>query len=209
MGICRRDFGKCALGGLAATLFGAPPRAKLLVIVLLEQFRPDYLDIVRPLLVPGGFRRLSEKGAYFPNCLHEASTFSSTAIATLATGAWPAQHGIVADRWYEQGIKRTLAPSDEALQATTLVAQIAAEPEARITVISLDRAHGGLFAGPRDAGRFWLNDAGQFKTSGDVPDWLGAFNAQWGADSVRNGGWVALGAGRDAPPLRILTYTPE
>ena len=103
MGICRRDFGKCVLGGIAGTLLGAAPRPKLLVIVLLEQFRTDYLDLVRPQLAPGGFRRLFEKGAFFPNCLHEASTFSVDGIATLATGAWPAQHGIVADLWYERG----------------------------------------------------------------------------------------------------------
>ena len=99
MGICRRDFGKYALGGIAGTLLAAPVRAKLLVIVVLEQFRTDYLDAVRPQLAGGGFRRLCEKGAFFPNCLNEASTFSSTGIATLATGAWPAKHGIVADLW--------------------------------------------------------------------------------------------------------------
>ena len=91
MGICRRDFGKFALGGLATTLLGAAPRAKLLVLVVLEQFRPDYLDAVRPQLAAGGFRRLLEKGAVFNNCIHQASTFSSTGIATLATGAWPAR----------------------------------------------------------------------------------------------------------------------
>ena len=206
MDICRRNFGKCALGGIAGALLGAPTRAKLLVIVILEQFRTDYLDTVRAQLSAGGLRRLFEKGAFFPNCLNEASTFSSTGLATLATGAWPAQHGIVADLWYDRGSKRAMSPSNEELQATTLAAQIAAEPQARVTVISLNRAHAGIFAGTPEARLFWLDELGQFVTNGEPPDWLAAFNAQRGSESARNLRWVALGAHDDAPPLRTLTY---
>src|SRR4051794_3615636 len=102
MAICRRDFGKCVAGGITGALLGATSRPKLLVLLVLEQFRPDYLDIVRPQLAPAGFRKILEKGAVFHNCLHQASTFPSAGIATLATGAWPAQHGIVADLWYDR-----------------------------------------------------------------------------------------------------------
>jgi hypothetical protein len=206
MDICRRDFGRCAIGGMAGALLGATPRPKLLVIVLLEQFRTDYFEIVRSQLASGGFRRLFEKGTFFPNCLNEASTFSSTGIATLATGTWPAQHGIVADLWYDRGSKRALSPSDEDLQATTLAAQIAANPQARVTVVSLNRKHARLFAGTPEARLFWLDELGQFATNGDAPDWLASFNAQRGADNARNARWVAIGARNEAPPLRTLTY---
>src|SRR3954447_12423234 len=160
MRICRRQFGACLLAGAAQTLRGAPPRHKLLVIVLLEQFRPDYLDPVRIHLSPGGFRKLAEKGAVFNNCVHEASTFSSAAIATLATGAWPSQHGIVADLWYERAIKQPVPPTDEDLLATTFAAQAMADRDARVTIIGLDRAPAALFAGPPDPRLFWLDDEG-------------------------------------------------
>jgi hypothetical protein len=205
MGICRRDFAKYVLGGTAGALLGATLRPKLLVIVLLEQFRPDYLDAVHPQLAPGGFRRLSEKGAFFYNCYHTASTFSSTGIATLATGGWPAQHGIVADRWYDRTVGRPISPSDEELQATTFAAQVAAEPRGRVTVVSLNRTHGGIFAGTPDARLFWLDELGQFATNGDIPDWLGAFNTR-ASESARNAKWQAMGARTDAPALRTLTY---
>jgi hypothetical protein len=193
MGICRRQFGACLLAGAARAALGASNRAKLLVIVLLEQFRPDYLETVRGQLAPGGFRRFLEKGAFFHNCLHEASTFSSSAIATLATGAWPAQHGIVADLWYERSIKQAVPPTDEDLLATTFAAQVAADPNNRVTVIGLDRAPGALFAGAPDAG--------------DTPNWLAPFNAQQTA-AARNASWRAVHAKPDAAPLRTLTYDP-
>src|SRR5262252_9432111 len=146
MGICRRTFGACLLGGAIRAGAAAPARAKLLVIVVLEQFRPDYLESVRNQLAPGGFRKILERGARFNNCLHEASTFGSAAIATLATGAWPAQHGIVADLWYERSIKKPIPPTDEDLLATTLAAQVASDPAARVTVVGFDRAPAAIFA---------------------------------------------------------------
>jgi hypothetical protein len=206
MGICRRQFGACVLGGAARLLQGAT-RPKLLVIVVLDQFRPDYLEVVRPQLTPGGFRKLVEKGAVFHNCVHEASTFSSSAIATLATGAWPSQHGIVADLWYERSIKQVIPPTDEDLLATTFLSQITADPAVRLTVIGLDRAPAAIFAGAPDARLFWLDDSGQFATNGESPDWLANFNSFRTAAS-RNWKWTALGAKPDAPPLRTLTYDP-
>jgi hypothetical protein len=207
MGICRRQFGACLLGGAAGAVLGAAPRAKLLVIVILEQFRPDYLEAVQGQLTAGGFRRFFEKGTVYHNCLHEASTFASSAIATIATGAWPAQHGIVADLWYERTIKQAIPPTDEDLLATTFAAQVAADPNARVTVIGLDRAPGAIFAGAPEARLFWLDDDAQFTTNVEIPGWLAPFNAQQTA-SARNVHWRAMNAKPDAPPLRTLTYDP-
>jgi hypothetical protein len=207
MGICRRQFGACLLGGAARVALGAVPRPKLLVIVLLEQFRPDYLELVRGQLSPGGFRKLFEKGAVYHNCLHEASTFASSTLATIATGAWPAQHGIVADLWYERSIKQAIPPTDEDLLATTFAAQVAADPNARVTVIGLDRAPAAIFAGTPEARLFWLDDDAQFTTNVEIPGWLAPFNAQQTA-SARDVRWLAMNAKADAPPLRTLTYDP-
>jgi hypothetical protein len=207
MSICRRHFGACLLAGAARSLRSAPVRPKLLVIVLLEQFRPDYLEPVRPHLSPGGFRKLADKGTVFNNCVHEASTFSSSAFATLATGAWPSQHGIVADLWYERSIKQPVPPTDEDLLATTFAAQAATDQDARVTVIGLDRAPAALFAGAPDSRLFWLDDEGQFTTNTDPPNWLAPFNAQQNAAS-RNARWRAVNAPPTAPPLRTLAFDP-
>ena len=125
MDLRRREFSACLLGGLAGRLMALPARPKLLVLVIVDQFRPDYLDSAASSLAPGGFRRLLEKGAYFPDCRHLASTFPASSIATLATGAWPAQHGIAADTWYDRSIRKPVPANDDALLATTLPAQAA------------------------------------------------------------------------------------
>jgi len=194
------------LGSLAARALAAPSRPKLLVLVVLEQFRADYLDAAWPALGPGGFRRLLEKGAYFPDCRHAASTFSASTVATLATGAWPAQHGIVADSWYDEASKKLASANEEALLATTLAAQVAAKSGTRVFVVADSAAHAGLFAATFGARLFWMAAGGQFATRGDPPEWLAAYNGRNSPESLHNARWLAAGAKADAPALRVLTY---
>ena len=113
-------------------------RPKLLVLVVLEQMRQDYLDRIFPRLDIGGLRRAVYRGAHFPDCRHLASTFPATSVATLATGAWPSQHGIVADRWFDRGAKAPVRASGEMLLATTLCAQAAVTPGVKAYAIGMD-----------------------------------------------------------------------
>ena len=213
MGICRRDLGRLALAGAARRLLGLSNRPKLLVIVILGQFRPDYLDSARPQLAPGGFRRLLEKGTVYYNSLNRASTFASSSLATLATGAWPAQHGIVADRWYDRATRRPVSAADELLLGSTLLSEIAADPHSRIAVAASSREQASLFAAGVPPGEdphlFWIDAGGRFASTGDQPDWLAALRSSNSAEAARDGLWLALGARSDAPPLRTLTWTPN
>src|SRR5437588_9883276 len=114
MGVCRRQFVRSLAGGVAAAVVGrAIIRPKLLVLVVLEQFRQDYLDRIFLRLDVGGLRRAVYRGAHFPDCRHLASTFPASSVATLATGAWPSQHGIVADRWFDRASKAQVRASSE------------------------------------------------------------------------------------------------
>jgi hypothetical protein len=205
MDISRRRFAACILGGLAGRLLAAS-RPKVLLFVILEQFRLDYIEAAGPQLSAGGFRRLMEKGAWFPGCRNLASTFSASSLATLATGAWPAEHGIVADSWYDRAARRTVPASDEMLLATTLAAQVAADPRSHVSVIGLDSGHARLFAGSPDADVYWMDDDGQFAMRGEAPDWLAAFNQQHAAAKFHDHKWQALGARPDAPALRTMTF---
>jgi len=177
-------------------------------VVILELLRPDYLDAAGAQLAPGGLRRILEKGAFYPDCRHLASSFTASSLATLATGAWPAEHGIVADYWYDRAAGRPVRASDEALLATTLLEQIAAAPRTRAWVVGMDEFATSLFAGagPRF---FWMDENGRFATRGDEPEWLDAFNVKNSPEAARNARWVALGAKPDAPALRVLNFTPE
>jgi Type I phosphodiesterase / nucleotide pyrophosphatase len=206
MDICRRTFGAALVSFLGAPGLAAISRPKLLVLVVLEQLSADCLNQLLPALNPGGFRKLLDRGAHFPDCRHAASTFSATCVATLATGAWPSQHGIVADYWFDRASKRVVPASDEALAATTLAAQVLAESGARVHVIADSGAHARMFAGSPDANIFWMDSAGQFFARGDAPEWLAEFNTGTSPENLHNMKWMALGAKPDAPPLRTLTY---
>jgi hypothetical protein len=122
----------------------------------------------------------------------------------LATGAWPAQHGIVADSWFENGA--VTPASGESLLATTLTAQIAADSTCRAYVIGMNASQTALFAGTPNARQFFPNPRGQFATLSDPPQWLTDFNAAKPIDAAQNVKWMALDARAGAPPLRTLTY---
>lgn len=206
MDICRRKFGACILAGLASRAIALPPRPKLLVLLVLEHLRPDYLDAVWSQVGPGGLRRVVEGGAFFPDCRHLASSFSSSSLATLATGAWPAQHGIVADTWYDRVSRRPVRASDEALLATTLTAQVTSAPATRAFVVSLNAPEGSLLSGNSGARLFWMDDEGRFTGRGQLPGWVPDYNRLKPLENVHNAAWVALGASPQAPPLRTLTF---
>lgn len=205
MDICRREFGACVMGALAGRLWGAPVRPKLTVLLIAETLRSDAIDAAWPQFGAGGFRRLAEKGAWFPDCRHLSSTFSSCGIANLATGAWPSQHGIVADAWYDRSTHGPVRASDEALLATTLAAQAVGDT-GRVTVVAMTRAQAALFAGTPDARLFFLDDRCEFTTSGKAVDWLGEFNAAKGPEAARDAHWMAVNPAKDATPLRKLNY---
>jgi hypothetical protein len=147
-----------------------------------------------------------ERGAHFPDCRHAASAFSATSVATLATGAWPSQHGIIADSWYDRASKKVIPAGDEALDATTLAAQAAAETGARVYVIADNASHAGIFAGTRNATVYWMDSGGQFTARGEAPEWFGEFNTRNSPENLHGAKWMAIGAKSDAPPLRTLTY---
>jgi hypothetical protein len=178
MDICRRKFGAFILAGLLRPALALPPRPKLLILVLLDQFRPDYLDAAWGQLVPGGLRRIIENGAYCPDCRHLASTYTSSGLATLATGAWPAQHGIVADTWYDLAAGKPVRASEEDLRATTLTAQIVGAGGSRAYICSSDRVEGAIYAGTSAARLYWMDEEGHFDSNEPDVSWLSEYNRQ-------------------------------
>src|SRR5438552_1940815 len=76
--------------------------AKLVVLVVFDQMRGDYLDRWQPLFVKDGFKRLMDDGAWFKDC-HYPYAFTVTAAghASMATGCYPSTHGIVGNDWYD------------------------------------------------------------------------------------------------------------
>jgi len=208
MDINRRQLSACILGALAAKAWPAVNRPKLTVLVIVEQLRADALEAAWADFGSGGFRRLAEKAAWFTSCQQLSSTFTSSGLANLATGTWPAQHGIVADEWWDYAAHAPVRASDEALLASTFPAE-AADAGLRVHVVAMTRAEAALFAGTSEARQFFLDDRAQYTCNGAQPDWLDEHNRAKGSEGARDANWMALNAADGAPPLRILRYDPH
>lgn len=164
---------------------------------------------LEPQFGPNGFRRLMEHGVWFPDCRHLAVSFPASTVATLATGTWPSQHGLVADYWYERNSAVVRQAGANNLLAPTLAAQVAATANNRSYVISLDRGLGAIYAGSNQVRQFWLEPDGRFATNGAPPDWLDDYSALHPIEDLHDAPWQAVGARPGAPPLRRLTYSAE
>jgi Type I phosphodiesterase / nucleotide pyrophosphatase len=195
----------------AARLAAIPPRPKLFVLLVAEQFRADYLSRFAGLFGAGGFRRLMEEGAYLPDCRMAASAFSATGLATIATGAYPEAHGIVAESWYDPASKKIIPARAGLTQASTLADQVAATgPGQRVFAMGMDRPSAELLAvsAPYAGLQHTLLALEAPPEPVDEPAWAGAFRASHAPDRFKNAKWVALQADANAPPLRILLDDP-
>ena len=77
-------------------------RPKLVVVIVIDQFRGDYLERYHDQFVAGGFRVFMERGAYFSDCNYDyANTRTAPGHATLFTGSYTSGHGIVANEWWD------------------------------------------------------------------------------------------------------------
>ena len=83
-----------------ASAYDAHP--KLIVIVVIDQFRADYLQRYRAEFRGRGFRLFLDRGAYFPDCYYGyGNTKTAPGHATLGTGSYSDGHGINSNEWWD------------------------------------------------------------------------------------------------------------
>ena len=109
---CRRACPPVFLLALLAVLPAVPGRAddpanpakkpRLVVLVVFDQMRGDYLKKWKPLFGQGGFARLQNDGAWYANCHYPyANTQTGPGHASVLSGCSPDRHGIIANNWYD------------------------------------------------------------------------------------------------------------
>lgn len=88
---------------LALPLFSAEkPVPRLAVVITVDQMRADYLERFRPYFGEGGFKRLLEQGADYPNCHYQhAITTTAPGHATILSGVNANVHGIIGNEWLD------------------------------------------------------------------------------------------------------------
>lgn len=80
-----------------------PEKPKLIITIVVEQMRYDILYRYWDKFSKGGFKRLVNEGTFCKNARYNYQfTQSSVGYATIATGAYPSTHGIVANQWYHR-----------------------------------------------------------------------------------------------------------
>jgi hypothetical protein len=92
-----------ALPAIPANASAYDGKPRLVVLIVIDQFREDYLERYRAdLKAPHGFRLFLDHGAYFPNCYYDyANTKTAPGHATLGTGAYTDGHGISSNEWWD------------------------------------------------------------------------------------------------------------
>jgi predicted AlkP superfamily pyrophosphatase or phosphodiesterase len=92
------------VGAQAQKIVAVKPavRPKLVVMLVVDQMRGDYVDKFRGQWT-GGLKRLIEEGAWFREAAYPyAATETCVGHATISTGALPATHGMVANAWWDR-----------------------------------------------------------------------------------------------------------
>ena len=85
----------------------AAERPSLVVVISVDQMRPDYLDRFRPYFGKDGFRRFLDRGAVFPQARQRhAVTFTGPGHAAIGSGLDPRHSGIVGNNWYDADARR-------------------------------------------------------------------------------------------------------
>jgi predicted AlkP superfamily pyrophosphatase or phosphodiesterase len=190
-------------------------RPKLVVVIVIDQFRGDYLERYRDQFGEGGFRVFLDRGAYFTDCNYDyADTRTAPGHATLLSGSYASGHGILANEWYEPGKNKRVTSVEDG--TTKLVGVASAAPGAsphnllsdtlgdelklatggksRVFAISLKDRAAVLPAGFSGDGAYWIDaQSGAWITSTyyrpDLPEWARNFNGSHRTDKYWNREW--------------------
>jgi hypothetical protein len=190
-------------------------RPKLVVIIVIDQFRADYLERYRDQFGEGGFRFFLDRGAYFTDCYYDyANTRTGPGHATLFSGSYTSGHGIVANEWWDPlKKKRVSSVQDDAAKLVGITStapgvsphnllsdtlgdelKLATGGKARVFALSLKDRAAVLPAGFSGDGAYWIDaKSGAWITSTyyrpELPDWARNFNSSHRTDKYWNREW--------------------
>ena len=83
------------LGVVSATQQTGPSAPRLLVVLVVDQMRADYVETYGSHWT-AGLRRLFDDGAWFTNAAYPyRATVTCAGHATIATGRFPSAHGMI------------------------------------------------------------------------------------------------------------------
>ena len=91
-----------AISAASLSVSAKQQRPKLVVILVVDQMRADYVERFSSTW-HGGLHRLITEGARFTNAFYPyANTVTCAGHSTISTGDLPSTHGMIANDWYER-----------------------------------------------------------------------------------------------------------
>ncbi len=174
-----------------ATKSGRPAAAqtttpKLVVVLVVDQMRSDYLDRHASEFT-AGFKRLMAEGAWFKEAAYPyLGTVTCPGHATIGTGAFPYRHGMILNEWVDRREGRiqgcTSDPSEKIvsyaplpdtatgespryLLVPTLADRIRERTNGRIVTMSIKPRSAIALAGRKGDAVVWFDDRGAWATS--------------------------------------------
>ncbi len=194
-------------------------RPKLVVGIMVDQMRQEYLYRYSNKFGEGGFKRLVEGGFMLSNAHYNyVPTVTGPGHASVYTGTTPAYHGIIGNTWYDKTLKKavycvqddTRTPvgsetvpggkvSPHRLLTTTITDELKIATQKRSKVIAIsDKDRGAVLPGGHMAdAAYWYDEiTGKMITSSfyanKLPVWVEKFNALKLPDKYLNGVWNTL-----------------
>ncbi len=193
-------------------------RPKLVVGIVVDQMRYDYLYRYYDKYSTGGFRRLMEGGFNARNNhYHYAATYTGPGHAAIYTGSAPALNGIVGNDFYDRKLGRLMYCAEDTsvntvgntgtagkmsprnMLVTTIGDQLklATDGRAKVVGIALKDRGAILPAGHAANGAYWFDSKdGNFISSTfyqkELPQWVQEFNARKRSDQFLSQKWEPL-----------------
>lgn len=194
------------------------PKPKLVVGVVVDQMRWDYLYRYAERYGQDGFKRLLNEGFTSENCnIDYVPTFTAIGHSTIYTGSVPAIHGIAGNDFIIQATGQSMyctednevqgvgaqgkvgqqSPKNLLVSTVTDQLKLATNFQSKVVGISIKDRGGILPAGHFADAAYWFDGgSGNWITSTfymeDLPKWVKSFNKQGNADKYYKQGWNTL-----------------
>lgn len=191
---------------------------KLVVGIVVDQMRQEYLYRFESKFGEGGFRRLMGNGFMLTNAHYNyVPTYTGPGHASIYSGTTPATHGIIGNDWWDKNLKKEVnCVGDDRYQpvgnpegngdvspwrllSSTITDElkISTQKKGKVVGLSIKDRGAVLPAGHLPDGAYWLDSkSGKFITStyykNNLPEWVDNFNNLKLADNYLNQEWRTL-----------------
>ncbi len=194
----------------------AAERPRLVVLIVADQLRWEFLTRYAPDFGPDGFRRLMEQGAVFQGHYGQQNTYTGPGHALIATGSYGYVNGIIQNKWFNRDAGRSEAmlfdpgakllvgettPEDETsprnLMGSTVGDELRlASPDSKVVAVGL-KERGTIALGGRMGHAYFHSEVTGEMTSSTwymqaLPDWVKAFNGKKPTDASFGKTWERL-----------------